>query len=272
MTWEDKATKSQDIQITQDYAKLEYNIDKWIKKAQHFTLPPNLEFKRPPQPDGRLWDGESLDKSVHLPYQLITLSSYTNNKIKVFTFAQESPTPDNEWPAWILCPMEYREGKWHLPPATIRVTQSEEGAKGSAHMVSETIAQLVPEDLKEDIYTSLIDSMGYDIEMVFNLLTVLHNQPATAIAKTNTGTLYKSKTLNHGRRVTKTHEFKELVINRHYAPTRSGVSIPTGVTQRAHTRRGHERHYRTGKVIWIDSYTAGDASKGTITKDYRVES
>jgi hypothetical protein len=272
MTWEsENATKAQDKLIQEDYLKLEYNVRKWIKRAQHFTLPTNLYFKRDPYPAGRLWDGESLDKSVHLPYPLISLSSNTANQIKVFTFAQEDPTYSGEWPAWVLCPMEYRSDRWHLPPATIRVTQEKGGARGSASLVSKTVAQMVPEDVKNEVYTSLIDSMGYDIEMLFNLLTILHDQPTTAIAKTNTGTLYKSKSVNHGRRVTKKHEYKELVINNHYAPTRSGVSIPTGVTQRAHTRRGHERHYRNGKVIWIDSYTAGDASKGTINKDYRVE-
>lgn len=41
--------------------------------------------------------------------------------------------------------------------------------------------------------------------------------------------------------------------------------------QREHTRRGHYRHYKkTGKIVWIDAYKAGDASLGVIVKDYKV--
>ncbi len=43
------------------------------------------------------------------------------------------------------------------------------------------------------------------------------------------------------------------------------------IRQREHMRRGHYRHYKkTGKIVWIDAYKAGDASLGVITKDYKV--
>lgn len=45
----------------------------------------------------------------------------------------------------------------------------------------------------------------------------------------------------------------------------------TDIRQREHMRRGHYRHYKaTGKIVWINAYKAGDASLGTIVKDYKV--
>ena len=270
--YEDNATKAQKNRIAKDYMLAEANMVKWIKHAHHFTLPEDLNFNSNTRPDGRIWTGGSLDKSVHLPYGMISMSSYSTSGVKVFDVVAEDPKLDeNGWPAWVMFPMEHRDGKWRLPPATVRISQTDKGALCSANMISDVITQLIPEEDAENVYTSMIDSVGYDIDMLFNLLTILHDQPQTAIASTNNNVLYKTKRMNHGRRVTKKHLYKELVLSNHYAPTRSGVSIPTGVTQRAHTRRGHERHYKNGKVIWINSYRAGDASKGTIVKDYRVE-
>lgn len=46
----------------------------------------------------------------------------------------------------------------------------------------------------------------------------------------------------------------------------------TDIRQREHIRRGHYRHYKaTGKIIWINAYKAGDATLGTIVKDYKID-
>lgn len=43
------------------------------------------------------------------------------------------------------------------------------------------------------------------------------------------------------------------------------------IRQREHMRRGHYRHYKkTGKIVWIDAYKAGDSSLGVIVKDYKI--
>jgi hypothetical protein len=47
-------------------------------------------------------------------------------------------------------------------------------------------------------------------------------------------------------------------------------NIPTHIKQKEHTRRGHYRHYKNGKVIFIHSYTAGNKALGTIKKDYKI--
>jgi len=44
----------------------------------------------------------------------------------------------------------------------------------------------------------------------------------------------------------------------------------TGVTMRQHLRRGHIRRLANGNNIWINSYIAGSAAKGVITKSYNL--
>lgn len=38
-----------------------------------------------------------------------------------------------------------------------------------------------------------------------------------------------------------------------------------------HMVRGHYKYYKTGKIIWVDSFKRGDASKGTVTQIYVPE-
>jgi hypothetical protein len=47
-------------------------------------------------------------------------------------------------------------------------------------------------------------------------------------------------------------------------------NIPTHIKQKEHTRRGHYRHYKNGKTIFINSYTAGNKNLGTIKKEYQI--
>lgn len=49
-----------------------------------------------------------------------------------------------------------------------------------------------------------------------------------------------------------------------------GNSVPTGVSQRYHMRRGHYRRYKSGKTIFVEAYHAGDKELGTIFKDYKL--
>jgi len=49
---------------------------------------------------------------------------------------------------------------------------------------------------------------------------------------------------------------------------------PQGVTHaspRLHDRRGHLRRLKTGKNVWVKPCKVGDASRGTVFKDYQVE-
>lgn len=41
-------------------------------------------------------------------------------------------------------------------------------------------------------------------------------------------------------------------------------------TNRYHMARGHYRHYKSGKVVWVKEHYKGDKSKGIINKDYML--
>jgi hypothetical protein len=256
-------------------------IQALIKRSTHFTMPDDLIFNNAPFSHGRVWDGGMLDEGVNLPYPFITISA-RSERTKVFTLYQELRPQNNEgykeWGMMTFVCMPEDSPQWRMPIAMVRIWQDPAVMTPSkTHGVVNYIAPITTKlittnpECQETAAKEIVSYHEFELLMLFNLLTVLHNQPQTAIATTNNKVLYKTKSMNHGRIATKKHEYKELVINNHYTPTRSGVSIPTGVTQRAHTRRGHERHYKNGKVIWFYIYRAGNASKGTINKDYRVE-
>ena len=44
----------------------------------------------------------------------------------------------------------------------------------------------------------------------------------------------------------------------------------THASPRLHDRRGHLRHLRTGKNVWVKSCKVGDAERGTIFHDYKI--
>jgi len=241
--------------------------------AQHFTMPADLSFKGGPYEDNRVWKiGNLLDKSVHLPFQTITISSKSKDIECLIIVEEVELESTGEWPSWIITSFEKRpeEGMWRAPYSRILIEQDDKQPWYAASMLS----RAAQAQLDSPPTQVILDSMGFEIHMLFSLLVVLNNQPANAYRQAKSKRLCKTSTTKNGRKRTTKHTFKELIINTTYNPTRScstSIVIPTGITQRAHTRRGHERHYKNGKVIWIDSYTAGDASKGTIDKDYRVE-
>ena len=42
----------------------------------------------------------------------------------------------------------------------------------------------------------------------------------------------------------------------------------THASPRAHLRRGHFRHYKSGKVVWVEAHAVGDKKLGLVHKDY----
>jgi hypothetical protein len=42
----------------------------------------------------------------------------------------------------------------------------------------------------------------------------------------------------------------------------------THASPRFHTRRGHYRHYKSGKVVWVNDTKVGSAKRGIVMKDY----
>ena len=42
----------------------------------------------------------------------------------------------------------------------------------------------------------------------------------------------------------------------------------THASPRAHLRRGHFRHYKSGKVVWVEAHAVGDKKLGIVHKDY----
>lgn len=55
-----------------------------------------------------------------------------------------------------------------------------------------------------------------------------------------------------------------------YLPESGDKCRETGIHQRWHMRRGHWRHYRDGRKVWVKAYYAGDKKIGIVHKDYAL--
>ena len=278
------------LQVMKDCRATRKRLTKFITSAKHFTMPANCKFEGAPfdlesggttsQKYGSLWNGHiPLPTEIHLPYNIITVSMASkghlipqiNRKTFVLVREEKNGSPCGNHPLWELLPFQYVKGTWRYPMLSILMYS--DGDKN--HYKPEIFASCTREELDQDTETDregileeLLDGNAHDIHVVANLLLALHNQPTAAITPNHPTKPSSHKARGRGRAK---HIFKELVISSKYTPSTNGMGITTGITQRAHTRRGHERHYRNGKVIWIDSYKAGNASKGTINKDYRIQ-
>ena len=68
------------------------------------------------------------------------------------------------------------------------------------------------------------------------------------------------------------NEYKVLSINLSEKHIRKVYkSRSTNIKQKQHHRRGHWRHYKSGKKTWINNYLAGDPNLGKIVKDYNFK-
>lgn len=54
------------------------------------------------------------------------------------------------------------------------------------------------------------------------------------------------------------------------APSAHGSGTGGHASPRQHLRRGHIRRLESGKNVWVQPHVVGDASRGSITKTYRV--
>jgi hypothetical protein len=69
------------------------------------------------------------------------------------------------------------------------------------------------------------------------------------------------------------YEYKILTVDTRARHVDTGEALPTGrkhASPRQHIRRGHIRHYKSGKNVWVQQMTVGDPAKGRIDKDYVV--
>ena len=65
-------------------------------------------------------------------------------------------------------------------------------------------------------------------------------------------------------------EFKLITIDGKKKDTLPSIPVGTHASPRQHWRRGHYRHYKSGKVVFVDPMLVGDEKNGKIIKDYAV--
>lgn len=103
-----------------------------------------------------------------------------------------------------------------------------------------------------------------------NLLRFLHR-----LATTHTEEVIQQASPKNNRRILDGKlpiwEVKTLVLKTPVTRTVSEYQGGTHASPRQHIRRGHYRHYKSGKIAWVRDCIVGSLEKGFVHKDYRVE-
>jgi hypothetical protein len=67
------------------------------------------------------------------------------------------------------------------------------------------------------------------------------------------------------------YEYRILTVD--VRPRHETTGEPTGrhhASPRQHIRRGHIRHYKSGKNVWVQQMMVGDPARGRVDKDYEI--
>ena len=97
----------------------------------------------------------------------------------------------------------------------------------------------------------------------------------SALATTHTEEVIQQASPKNNRRILDGKlpiwEVKTLVLKTPVTRTVSEYQGGTHASPRQHIRRGHYRHYKSGKIAWVRDCIVGSLEKGFVHKDYRVE-
>ena len=107
-------------------------------------------------------------------------------------------------------------------------------------------------------------------QLVAYFLNFLHS-----LATTHTEEVIQQASPKNNRRILDGKlpiwEVKTLVLKTPVTRTVSEYQGGTHASPRQHIRRGHYRHYKSGKIAWVRDCIVGSLEKGFVHKDYRVE-
>lgn len=132
-----------------------------------------------------------------------------------------------------------------------------------------TLHGIFPEAMKlyGDKASVLIEFISCSITNILGLLTI--SKCKNVSLKKVIPKRYSGKKNNYGKPIFAYHTL-ELTPN--YKEIESLDSkLNERNSPRLHLRRGHIRHYKSGKMIWINHCFVGDPTKGSIDKDYHIK-
>ena len=137
-------------------------------------------------------------------------------------------------------------------------------------------AWLAPVDpTKVYINDYLANTNAHDVMVQFLPIATALIDLIVAISTTHTEEVIQQSSPKNNRRILDGKlpiwEVKTLVLKTPVTRTVSEYQGGTHASPRQHIRRGHYRHYKSGKIAWVRDCIVGSLEKGFVHKDYRVE-
>lgn len=164
-------------------------------------------------------------------------------------------------------------GLWFLMPATIFIPYGSQASEFAAN-IDRTIVGVLYPGIVDDA-----DSSDFGIcarAVIKEALALFHFCSAVNCSNVTYDTIKAPKFINSKRKTKDElplYEYKILTVDVRPRHADTGDVLPTGrkhASPRQHLRRGHIRHYKSGKNVWIQQMTVGDPAKGRIDKDYVI--
>jgi hypothetical protein len=260
----------------------ETSIKKYLRseKTQHFSIG---ELPKLNVPSGMQ---EVPDTLLHLPFPEMTVSySYKGAKVvalytslEVSEVGQELRNTGLKWEVASIRKYPNR-GRWECPVLSLAVIPVYE--EGEIKYVSTSLYRREIKTLIMGVYDERQREISQDRESevhasdlwaVESLIYALNNEAyETKIHTPDYSQAPKLRGNAQRKKPLPMIEYRELVIKgkAEHSGVNSFDCLPCR-PKREHMRRGHERHLKSGKVVWVRDCKVGSSRLGKVVKDYKL--
>ena len=253
--------------IGKELKDAEKYVKEMIREAQHFVLPSDS--------DGEAvikgYDGDYsdvLNADARLPYPTITVSFQYKHERKFVVVREEIMEGKTLWVMFI--PKVRGKRKWETPLASVCVDLASP-RENRIVWLSETYGEGAKTWEKGDeLKQACLDLCTEEVYAVYELIIRLQTHEVEV--KNHDFRFAPQVRVGEGRKVLPVHEYRELVIKPVVEVKNDGGGFDClpSTSKREHQRRGHQRHLKSGKIIWVKDCIVGDRSKGVIVKEYKL--
>ena len=171
-------------------------------------------------------------------------------------------------------------GQWFLMPSAVFIPYGSQAQEFAADIKKIAVAELYPwrDILRYDLRSE--DENEFKLctyAVIQEALALFHFCSALNCSNVTYDTIKAPKFINSKRKAKgelPLYEYKILTVDTRARHADTGDVLSTGrkhASPRQHIRRGHIRHYKSGKNVWIQQMTVGDPGKGRIDKDYKLK-
>jgi hypothetical protein len=249
----------------------EVALKKTLRIAQHFSVGDLSELTLFEQLD-------SPKNLLRLPFPVMSIS-YSSGETKVIAVFTDMKEIDARF-IWAFTSIrKYGNSKWECPTYHMSIYPVEKGGEVQYLGTSQYRKELKPllkHSFTEDELTQLEEQSGQvhgsDLAALEGLVYALNSEEYETKIHTPDYSQAPRVRNRQQKKLLPQIEYRELVIKgkAEHSAVNSFDCLPCR-PKREHMRRGHERHLKSGKIVWVRNCKVGSGRLGKIIKDYTVK-